>query len=308
MTMPTPNRSVHLTLRAPFWLAQFTAMACPCEALITVEDKTQASQIAQAIANEVWRIEDKYSRFTKTSITAAINNANGQPITLDNETTALFHYAQQLYELSDGLFDISAGALKNIWAFHQKKTAGPQELPTQASIQAVLPSIDLAKANLAGNTLALPKGMQIDFGGIGKEYAADKSLRLALEGHPSTAILVNLGGDLVASQCLPNRPWHIGFNDTKPNNNLTANDRLTFQNGAVTTSGTSQRQWVIDGKSYSHLLNPKTGWPVLNPPKAVTVAAPTCMQAGMLSTLIMLQGEHAETFAHNEAIKCWITR
>lgn len=306
--MTAPNRSIHLTWREPFWLAQFPAMACPCEALIAVDDKTQASQIAQVIATEAWRIEDKYSRFTKTGITAAINNANGQPITLDDETTALFHYAQQLYELSDGLFDISAGVLKNIWAFHQKKTAGQQELPSQASIHAVLPLIGLAKAKLTGNTLALPKGMQIDFGGIGKEYAADKSLRLALEGNASTAILVNLGGDLVASQSLPKRPWHIGFNDTKADNNLTASERLTFQDGAVTTSGTSQRQWVIDGKSYSHLLNPKTGWPVLNPPKAVTVAAPTCMQAGMLSTLIMLQGEHAETFARNEAIKCWITR
>ena len=301
------NNTLQLNYRAPFWVAQFSAMACPCEALIAIDDKALATQLAHIIAHEVWRIEAKYSRYTQTGITAVINNANEAPIVLDEETTALFHYAQQLYMLSDGLFDISAGALKDIWAFHQK-SPNPQTLPSQSAIAAKLPFIGLNKATLNGSTLMLPKGMQIDFGGIGKEYAADKSLRLALEAQAGISILVNLGGDLVASQCLPERPWQVGFSDKVARDSLTSNERLTFQCGAVTTSGISQRQWIINGKSYSHLLNPKTGWPVINPPKSVTVAAPTCMQAGMLSTLIMLQGERAEDFAKTEGIQSWITR
>ena len=306
--MPPPNHSLQFNYRAPFWVARFSAMACPCEVLIAIDDKALAIQLADIIAHEVWRIETKYSRYTQTGITAAINNANGTPVNLDEETTALFHYARELYALSDGLFDISAGALKNIWAFHQKKAQQQQTLPTQSDIAALLPFIGLDKATLHNSTLKTPKGMQIDFGGIGKEYAADKSLRLAVEAKAGIPILVNLGGDLVASQCLPKRPWQVGFSSTQANDNLTSQERLTFHNGAVTTSGISQRQWIINGKSYSHLLNPKTGWPVVNPPKSVTVAAPKCMQAGMLSTLIMLQGEQAEAFAREEDIQCWITR
>ena len=111
----------------------------------------------------------------------------------------------------------------------------------------------------------------------------------------------------MANESPPDRPWQVGFSSAQADDQLTSKERLTFHSGAVTTSGISQRQWIINGKSYSHLLNPKTGWPVINPPQSVTVAAPTCMQAGMLSTLIMLQGEKAEDFAKEEDIQCWIT-
>lgn len=297
--------------RTPFWAARFSAMACPCELLIAADSQQQAQVLSEIIAKEVWRIEAKYSRYTQTGITATINNAQGHGVALDEETLGLFVYAQQLHTLSQGLFDISSGVLKQLWDFRQHKdtTQTVQQLPTPSSIKALLPLIGLNKAQLTHNTLVLPAGMQIDFGGIGKEYAADKALQLALKHSPNIPILINLGGDIVASVCLPNQPWRIGIADSSALSSPQHLNRnaITLKNGAITTSGVNERQWIINGKSYSHLLNPKTGWPISSPPTAVTVAAPTCMQAGMLSTLIMLQGQQAEAFAKQEDIQCWIT-
>ena len=306
--MSTLMHTVQLTHRRPFWVAHFAAMACRCEILMACENQDHARRIADAISAEVWRIEKKYSRYTTTGVTARINRANGAAIALDDESTALFQYAQQLYELSDGLFDISSGCLKNIWAFHHKKTIYAHELPSQAAINQCRPLIGLKKATLNANQLHLPVGMQIDFGGIGKEYAADKGLHAGVTLAPDTPILVNLGGDLVASQCPPERVWQVGISDSQTDPAHTNNGKLTFEAGGIATSGICERQWIINGKSYSHLLNPKTGWPVLNPPRTVTVAAATCMQAGMLSTLIMLQGSQAESFAQQEKIQSWIVR
>lgn len=349
------NRPIHYQQRAPFWVARFNAMACPCELLIATENLQNAQHIATVVAQEVWRIEAKYSRYTAQGITATINNAQGKPTLLDEETLGLFHYAQQLYTLSEGLFDISSGVLKKLWDFrnlpHTNEPKNPSHsktLPKPNAIAALLPFIGLQKAHIHHNQLTLPKGMQLDFGGIGKEYAADKALQLVLHKNANLPLLINLGGDIVASQSLAKHPWRIGICDyavdknnspqndqtqkhstqnhltqnhltqnhqtqtgqtqTAAHNMLAPQKSVTLHSGAITTSGINERQWIINGKSYSHLLNPKTGWPIESPPIAVTVAAPTCMQAGMLSTLIMLQGQKAEAFAQQEAIQCWITR
>ena len=302
--MPTPNNAITYEARPPFWVARFAAMACPCELLIATPHQSQAATIAQLAAQEVWRIEQKYSRYNTVGIVAAINNAQGKAQVCDDETRDLFIYAQQLFELSQGLFDISSGCLKDIWHFHHK-TKTPR-LPSSEELEPLLPNIGLQKAHLNGNALTLPAGMQIDFGGIGKEYAADKALQKIAQYNAGQIapipVLVNLGGDIVASKSLVNTPWRVGLSEGPKA------QAITFTQGAVATSGISQRQWIIAGKSYSHILNPKTGYPVNNPPHSVTVAAPTCMQAGMLTTLIMLQGEAAEEFVAAEAIDCWINR
>lgn len=336
--------SINYQQRAPFWVARFEAMACPCELLIATVNLQHAQRIANIVAQEVWRIEAKYSRYTPQGIIATINNAQGTSTFLDEETLALFHYAQQLHALSEGLFDISSGVLKKLWDFrnishkdfrnipHKKapNKKAPKTLPKPEDIAALMPLIGLEKAHIHHNQLTLPKGMQLDFGGIGKEYAADKALQLALNNNANLPLLINLGGDIVASQCLAEHPWRIGIADcamdkvtppqtaqtqaaqiqtkTTAHSTPASHKSLTLQSGAITTSGINERQWIINGTSYSHILNPKTGWPINSPPLTVTVAAPTCMQAGMLSTLIMLQGQQAEDFAQQEDIKCWITR
>lgn len=303
--------NLHWQQRGPLWAASFTAMACPCELLFAGAGNPDSYQpLARCAINEIKRIEAKYSRFTPTGIIHTINNANGEAIALDQETAGLIRYAQQLYTLSDGLFDITSGALKNIWAFHQKNQT--PHLPTTQELAEKLALIGFDKVQFSDTQIQLPAGVQLDVGGIGKEYAADRALQIVspLLENARTGILINLGGDIVASPQPNEAPWRIGIRPhaIQAQSANGSDEAIALTHGAVTTSGTSERRWIIEGKTYSHILNPKTGWPVEDPPLAVTVAAPTCMQAGMLSTLIMLQGANAEAFIANEQIDCWLHR
>ena len=136
--------------------------------------------------------------------------------------------------------------------------------------------------------------MQLDFGGIGKEYAVDRVAALISQNFTRHA-LVNFGGDIsVAGPRTNDQPWEIGLQDPEKNNDVVA--KVELRQGAVATSGDLNRFLLKDGVRYTHILNPKTGWPVKNAPRQVTVLANTCIDAGMLSTFAILHGAQAEEF------------
>ena len=93
----------------------FNAMASPCEVIVQTKNKRLAEQVAQCVSHEVWRIEDKYSRYDSRSICSQINTSAGKKIAIDEETYLLLNFAEQCYQLSDGLFDISSGVLRKVW-------------------------------------------------------------------------------------------------------------------------------------------------------------------------------------------------
>jgi thiamine biosynthesis lipoprotein len=148
--------------------------------------------------------------------------------------------------------------------------------------------------------------MQIDLGGIGKEYAVDKAAGL-LSRESSSPCLVNFGGDLVVTgeQRHP-AGWQVGIE--APDHHNAAQRLICLSSGALATSGDSRRCLVKDGIRYSHILDPLTGWPVEGAPRSITVAAETCTQAGMLTTLAMLNGENAEEFLESQNVQFWVLR
>lgn len=297
--MPGIDRPMQLTRNGDVWVGRFDAMASPCELLIALDDKSLAEQLLIVAANEAWRIEQKYSRYRDDGIVPRINNSAGKPVIVDDETALLLDFAYQCHALSDGLFDITSGILRKAWPFKPDST-----LPSQQLIDSLLPFIGLDKAQWAAPHFAFPDGMQIDFGGIGKEYAVDRTLSL-LVTKVDAPILVNFGGDIVCNRCPDeDTPWRIGIE--KPDHQNQAVELLEVGAGALATSGSSQRYLIDRGTRYSHVLNPLTGWPIENPPLSVTVAAATCMQAGMLATFAMLQGKDAEEFLEHQEVKYWI--
>ena len=155
--------------------------------------------------------------------------------------------------------------------------------------------------------LQLPAGMEIDLGGIGKEYAVDRCGVLMREAG-DVAVLINFGGDLLATAAPHNRDaWKVGIES--PDFHGGAGERLiSLRVGALATSGDSRRYLLRDGQRYGHILDPTTGWPVENAPRSVTVAADTCTQAGMLSTLAMLKGGQAESFLEEQGVQFWCIR
>jgi thiamine biosynthesis lipoprotein len=158
----------------------------------------------------------------------------------------------------------------------------------------------------SGQTIRLPRaGMEIDFGGIGKEYAVDRAYDLLLARCP-VPFLINFGGDLRVSRPLPHGPWKVGIE--RPDSDRKAAMMLEVEYGALATSGDSQRFLLKNGIRYGHILDPRTGWPVPDAPRSVTVAASSCTEAGLLSTLAILKGKGAADFLQQQQVRSWVLR
>lgn len=161
--------------------------------------------------------------------------------------------------------------------------------------------------------LTVPAGMELDLGGLGKEYAVDRCLGLVKHLWSGSA-LVNFGGDLASSgRRGDGNPWYIGVEDPAADTgHSTAQSgaalALELASGGLATSGDARRFVIVDGRRCGHILDPATGWPVAEAPRSVTVAADTCSQAGLLATLAMLAGPGAETFLAGQGVPHWILR
>ena len=291
-------RATELKKETDFWKGSFMAMASPCDVLMEVENESLAQEILNAIANEAWRIEDKFSRYKKDNIIFQINHSNGDVVAIDEETSRLLDFANELFEISEGLFDVTSGVLRQLWKFD-----GSDNVPTKKQVKKILKNIGWQKVSRQEGSVALPEAMEIDLGGIGKEYAVDRCVQIARQ-KTKQSVLVNFGGDLATTTARKNKSyWSVG-------RLITGSDEACgiFQlySGAIATSGDANRYLLKDGVRYSHILNPVTGWSVVDAPHTVSVAAPTCIEAGMMSTLAMLQGGQAEAFLKLQEVDYWI--
>jgi len=303
------DRTIRLAKSKGSYGITFNAMASPCEVIIQSTDKQLAAKLGDIIATEVWRIEDKYSRYNQRSVCSVINNNAGHCVAIDEETYLLLNFAEQCYQLSDGLFDISSGVLRKTWSFQgvQSSQGDNDNFPTEAQVKQNLMSVGWRKIDFDQKQIRLANGMEIDFGGIGKEYAVDRAVILAKQ-LTNSPVLVNLGGDLaVTSSRLHNEPWQVAIEHPDTDSNLT-DMIISLKMGALATSGDARRFLIHDGKRYSHILNAKTGWPINEAPRSITVVAPQCIQAGILATLALLQGTQAEQFLEDQEIKFWARR
>jgi thiamine biosynthesis lipoprotein len=280
-------------------------MASPCEVLVEGEDPALTAALGAAARTEVLRIERKFSRYRDDSVIAAINATarTGAELEVDAETADLLDFAARCHALSEGAFDVTSGVLRRAWRFD-----GSDRLPTPEAVAALLPLIGWQKLRWQRPRIGLVPGMELDLGGIGKEYAADRAMGIVRGQADGASVLVNLGGDLVVSG--PRRdgaPWRVGIErpDAGPGSTAAA---LELRSGALCTSGDARRFLLKDGVRYGHILDPRSGWPVRDAPRSVTVAAPTCTEAGLLATLSMLAGAGAESLLAAQGVPHWIIR
>lgn len=279
------------------WIGRFSAMASLCELLMDIEDRALAVQLLSMAKYEVKRIEHKFSRYRKDNIIYRINNADGHAIEVDNETALLLDYADQCYQLSEGRFDITSGVLREIWQFD-----GGSKVPSISDVNETLSRVGWARVKWDSPILQMLPGMEIDLGGIGKEYAADR-VSFLLQPHIDGGVLINFGGDLCAlGTRADGSAWEIAIDD--PDNSGNAQQGIvSLKSGAVATSGDARRYLIKDGVRYGHILDPLTGWPVPDAPHSVTTVASTCMEAGMLSTFAILRGGGAEAFLKQQGVE-----
>jgi thiamine biosynthesis lipoprotein len=294
-----PDEALEVQARGGNLLAVcFTAMASPCEVLSSSADHAAALEMGTLAALEARRIEKKFSRYRGDSVTAWIHENRGTRIEVDEETSSLIDFASRCFELSDGLFDITSGVLRHAWKFD-----GSDRVPEPDAIGNLLPLVGFDKLEWRSPHLLLPSGMELDFGGIGKEYAVDRAYDLLAAAH-AAPFLINLGGDLRANRPPSQGPWQVGIE--RPDTDREARMILDLEHGALATSGDSRRYLLKDGVRYGHILDPRTGWPVPDAPRSVTVAASSCTEAGLLSTLALLNGARAREFLEEQGVRFWL--
>lgn len=276
-------------------------MASPCEVHLEMKSRKKAEHLLRMARSEALRIESRFSRYREDNIVWAINNSAGSAVSVDDETARMIDFAEQCFELSEGLFDITSGVLRRVWRFD-----GSDSVPAPEAVQDVLRYVGWQKVHWQQPLLTVPCGMQLDFGGIGKEYAVDRTVSL-LQDNTDASLLVNYGGDLHASA--PPRQsesWHVGI-ECVQKADMPAGT-LQLMRGALTTSGDAERFVLKDGIRYGHVLNPLTGWPASQAPASITVADATCVEAGVLSTIALLKGPDAESFLDEQGATYWCQR
>lgn len=272
---------------------QFSAMGSPCALRFYHYNDIQARGIYQSAVDEVGRLESKYSRYLNSSLLSKINeNAGVKPVAIDAETHSLLAYAEQAYQISDGLFDLTTGVLRKVWDFKAAK------VPSQQAIDQQLRLVNWKKVQWDERSIFLPeKGMELDFGGIVKEYAAD-ALANTLKKFEINHGVIDLGGDIhVVGPDIDRKPWQIGIRDPhykkatgkspeKQKQQALAN--IPISSGGLASSGDYERNFIVNGKKYSHILNPKTGWPALGL-SAVSIYSEQTVIAGTIATIAMLK-------------------
>jgi thiamine biosynthesis lipoprotein len=274
---------------------RFEAMGSGCEVVIAAGSKEDAKSIAGCAIEEVSRIERKYSRYRTDSIVSRINTAAGHDwVECDDETLSLFEYADTMYESSAGLFDITAGVLRHSWDF------GSAVLPDQSVLSSQCGLINWKSVERQGNSVRLPiVGMEFDFGGFGKEYAADRAAAL-VHGKGVRNGYVNLAGDIrVVGPRFDESPWMIGIQDPRHKSRTIAS--IPLFTGALATSGDYERFFEVDGHRYCHILHPHTGYPVTYW-RSITVVAPLAITAGSYSTIAMLKEADGLAFLENSGM------
>ncbi|MBX9609404.1 MAG: FAD:protein FMN transferase [Gammaproteobacteria bacterium] len=260
-------------------------MGSPCELQLFAEDDALARRAAEAAMADVARLEARYSRYRDDSLLAEINRvaALGGEIEVDAETASLLDYAATCHAQSDGLFDITSGVLRHAWRFSEGR------LPKARELEALLSRIGWQRLEWRAPTLRFPTpGLELDFGGVVKEYAADRAATLCREAGIVGGV-VNLGGDIrVIGPRADGSPWRIGIKHPRREHAML--DSLELSHGALATSGDYERCMVVAGQRYGHVLNPKSGWPVRHL-ASVSVVAEFCVVAGSASTIAMLKEE-----------------
>ena len=258
------------------------------EITVVGDDPLWADKRIDDAVVEIKRIEKLFTTFDESSQTNLINrNAGITPVKVDKEVYDLIERSKKISTLTQGAFDITYGSIdKRLWNFDKTMTSLPDAQTAKTLVRLInYRNVILDEKNCS--VFLKEKGMRIGFGGIGKGYAAEKAKSLLQQKGVKSGI-INAAGDLTAWGHQPNgKPWTIGIAD--PNTTKQAFSFLEITNTSIATSGNYEKFILIDGKKYSHTIDPKTGLPVRGI-KSVTIICPNAEIADAMATPVMIMG------------------
>lgn len=258
------------------------------EISVVSDDEHWASGRIDLAVAEISRIEKLLTTFSPDSQTNQINAAAGiKPLKVDAEVFQLIQRALKISALTQGAFDITYGSIdKSLWNFDVNMKSLPDAETARNAVRLInYKNVLLDPENLT--VMLKEKGMRIGFGGIGKGYAADRA-KAVLQQNGVNSGIVNAAGDLTTWGTQPNgKPWTIAIAD--PDRQLTPFSTLNISNMAIATSGNYEKYAVINGKKYSHTIDPKTGLPVSGI-KSVSIICPSAEFADAMATPVTVMG------------------
>ena len=255
---------------------------------VVANDSTQANKYIDTAVAEISRIEKLISSWNENSQTSEINrNAGIKPVKVDAELFNLIERAISISKLTDGAFDISYASMDKIWKFDGSMTTMPSEKEITASVEKVGYQNIVLDKNKSTIYLKL-KGMKIGFGAIGKGYAADKA-KILLMSKGVTSGIINASGDMNTWGKQTNgEDWKVAITNPMDKNKVFA--LLPITNGSVVTSGNYEKYVNFNGKRYTHIIDPRTGYPSTGI-ISVTVFAPKAELADALATSVFVMGK-----------------
>ena len=265
---------------------EFNALGTKCLIKFRQPDERRALEFAAEALGWIGKFEAQFSRFLPDSMVSRINAAAGKTwVKTDAAMEQLLDIADGLFTRTNGILDSTMLPLLHVWNW---KTVHAK-LPCQAEVKSALALTGWKKVQRRPGAVFLPEaGMGLDFGGFGKEFAVDALVKIARLSGIKDA-LVDLGRDIFAMGGNGAHPfWHVGIEDGNQPGSCWGG--LAVSDLAVSASGDYARHFIHDGVRYGHILDPRTGWPVANGMRAVTVVANSCLEAGIYSTAVFVLG------------------
>ena len=262
---------------------QCKVMGGPAQVFLGHKNPKLSYATLQKVLDELQRIERKFSFYIDSSLVSLINKSAGtkRTVAIDDEFASLLHFADTLYSESDGVFDPTAGILKDVWKLDRTS------LPDDGELTEILRCVGWKKFNWSSHSAQLSvRGMKIDLGGIVKEYAVDSASKILRDSKIGSA-LVDLAGDISLIGSRPDgSPWEVSVRH--PRLSKKAVTVLRLSDISIATSGDYERALIVNGKRYSHLINPKTGWPI-DGLISCTVISEQCLIAGGSASTALLK-------------------
>lgn len=280
------SESARVTSERELHKLTFRAMSTECRVHFHSAPAAAGRDFMRAVIAWVAEFEARYSRFIPDSLIGRINAAAGEHwVDVDAETERLFSFCNELVFMTRGAFDPTALPLIKLWNWKAK----PPVVPSDDAIRAARELVGWNKVERRTGGIFLTRaGMGLDLGGVGKEYAVDCVVKMALERGIQN-VLVDFGQDVRVRGAAPGKTsWRIGLEDAQQPGKCWAAVAVT--DCAVATSGDYLRNFNFEGRRYGHLLDPRSGYPVDNGCRSVTVIAPSCTIAGVLSTTAFILG------------------
>lgn len=258
------------------------------EITIGNKEETEAEELIKLAVEEISRIEKLLTSFSESSETHLINiHAGEKPVAVSTETIDLIKRANRISEITQGAFDLSYGSIdKKLWNFDRTMTSLPDEETARQMVR-LINYRNIIVDDQNGTVFLKEKGMRIGFGGIGKGYAAEKAKALLKKMGVDSGI-VNASGDLTTWGNQPGgKPWTVGI--AHPDYRNYPFSSLNISEMAIATSGNYEKYVVIDGKKYSHTIDPRTGLPVRGI-KSVSIICPNAELADAMATPVTIMG------------------